>query len=335
MAPNFPPPPPANPEDIKLDLYPLLRIFKDGKIERFFGTATVPAGTDPATGVQSKDVIIAPEDGVGARLYLPNNSSPEKKLPVLIYYHGGGFCAESAWSPSYHTYLNPLAAEANVVVVSVNYRLAPEHPLPAAFEDSWTAFKWVASHSERDGCDPWLNEYVDFNKVFLSGDSAGANIVHHMAVRAGEDRESLPGIKLDGIILLHPFFSAAELIGNEPDLAEALVVIEKLWKLVHPGMSDLDDPFINPFKDLEKARNVGCERVLVCVATKDALACRGVEYGEVMKRCGKEGLKVEVFKSEEMEHVFHLFDPNREESKKLMKKVVQFINGCESHQVSE
>uniref|UniRef100_A0A7N0T1A2 Alpha/beta hydrolase fold-3 domain-containing protein n=1 Tax=Kalanchoe fedtschenkoi TaxID=63787 RepID=A0A7N0T1A2_KALFE len=332
---QFPVPTPADPEDIALDIYPLLRIFKDGKIERFLGTASVPAGTDPATGVQSKDVILSPEDGVGVRLYLPKDASPEKKLPLVVYFHGGGFCVETAWSPVYHTYLNALTSEANAVVASVNYRLAPEHPLPAAFEDSWRILKWAASHSGSglipEPAEPWLSEYVDFNKVFLAGDSAGGNISHHMAVKAGE--EGLPGAKLDGIIPTHPFFSGVEPVGNERDLPpQVLAVHEKIWRLVHPGMEDLDDPVINPVKDVSKAGKVGCGRVLVCVAEKDALMARGVEYGEVMRRCRKEpALEVEVFKSVGMQHVFHLFDPECEEAAELMKKVVQFINGASTN----
>uniref|UniRef100_A0A7N0ZRG6 Alpha/beta hydrolase fold-3 domain-containing protein n=1 Tax=Kalanchoe fedtschenkoi TaxID=63787 RepID=A0A7N0ZRG6_KALFE len=322
MAFKFPIPTPADhPEDIELDIYPLLRIFKDGKIERFLGTATVSAGTEPATGVQSKDVILSPEDEVGVRLYLPKDARREKKLPLVVYFHGGAFCA-------------------NAVVASVNYRLAPEHPLPAAFEDSWRILKWAsASHSEGSSlspepvAEPSLSEYVDFNKVFLAGDDAGGNIAHNMAVRAG--KEGLPGAKLHGIILSHPYFSGVEPVENERDLPpESLAMHEKIWKLVHPGMLAVwDYPVISWVKeDLSKAREEEEEvdqygRLLASTAWINAMQDRRVGYGEVMRRRGKVPvMEIEAFRSVGMEHVFHLFDPDCEEAKEMMKMVVEFIN---------
>lgn len=113
---------------------------------------------------------------------------------------GSPFCS------TYHNYVTTLAAKANVLVVSVDYRLAPEHLVPAAYEDSWAALKWVASHFNVNGHGPhvynyeaWLSEYADFGHVFLAGDSAGGNIVHNMAVQASF--EDLNGMKLSGICL--------------------------------------------------------------------------------------------------------------------------------------
>lgn len=136
---------------------PFFRIYSDRRIDRIMGTETVPAGFDPTTGVTSKDVVIDSETGLYVRLYLPDmatsrtgspsppkNANDNKKLPVLVYFHGGGFVTQSAASPVYQRFLNVLAAKAGVLIVSVNYRLAPEHPLPAAYEDSFRALTWAA-----------------------------------------------------------------------------------------------------------------------------------------------------------------------------------------------
>ena len=63
--------------------------------------------------------------------------------------------------------------------------LAPEHPISTAYEDSWAALRWVASHRENGGLEAWLNDHADFKRVFLGGESASANIVHNLAMVAG------------------------------------------------------------------------------------------------------------------------------------------------------
>ena len=156
----------------------LLRVYKDGRVERLLGTETTPPGTDPGTAVQSKDVTINAETGAGVRLYLPPTAAAQK-LPLLIYIHGGAFCVCTPYNPAYHHHLNALSAAANVVVASVHYRLAPEHPLPAAYDDAWEVLQWVAASDP----EPWLNCHADLSTVFLAGDSAGANIAHNTAMR--------------------------------------------------------------------------------------------------------------------------------------------------------
>ncbi|KAL6213434.1 hypothetical protein ACLB2K_012881 [Fragaria x ananassa] len=113
-----------------------------------FSNLKFPATIDPQTGVQSKDVVISTTPLISARLYLPKSAIPKStgKFPLLIYFHGGGFCNGSAFSPTYHNHLNLLVSEVNVIAISVEYRLVPEHPLPAAYEDSWAAVKWVETH---------------------------------------------------------------------------------------------------------------------------------------------------------------------------------------------
>ncbi|KAJ6328146.1 hypothetical protein OIU77_009940 [Salix suchowensis] len=77
---------------------------------------------------------------------------------------------------------------------------APERPIPAAYEDSW-----AASHSNGDGPEPWLRNHADFHRVFLGGDSSGANIAHNLAMAAGNPETGLD-IGLLGIALVHPYF---------------------------------------------------------------------------------------------------------------------------------
>nr|TKW19772.1 hypothetical protein SEVIR_4G041802v2 [Setaria viridis] len=138
---------------------------------------------------------------------------------------------ESAGSATYHTYVNPLAAAAGVLVVSVCYRLAPEHPLPAAYEDSWAALQWAASAR-----DEWIAEHGDVARLFL----AGANIVHDMLLRASGNG----GPSIEGAIMLHPWFGGSTLIEGESEVAAAITA--GLWVYACPdAVGGVDDPRMN------------------------------------------------------------------------------------------
>ncbi|KAK9162970.1 hypothetical protein Syun_003872 [Stephania yunnanensis] len=284
-------------QELLFEFPPFLRQYKDGRVERLKGTDTVPPSTDPSTGVASKD----------------------PQTPLLVYYHGGGFVIESPFSPTYHAYLNSQVDQANVVAVSVDYRLAPEHPLPTAYEDSWAALQWVGSHSTRHGPEPWLNDHVDFNRVYLAGDSAGANIVHNMCMRAAKDG-GVGGVKIAGSVMIHSFFWGSEPVGSEIKDQEGRAGIERAWKFVFPGSGGCNDPAINPAKD-PNLSGLGCRRVLVCVAEKDVFRDRGRLYFEALGGCGWEGV-VEFFESDDEGHVFHLFKPDCEKAKEFIKEVI-------------
>ncbi|XP_039822582.1 tuliposide A-converting enzyme 2, chloroplastic-like [Panicum virgatum] len=137
--------------EVKFDFSPFLIQYKSGRVQRFMGTAFVPPSLDSCTGVASKDVVVDEGIGLRARIYRPSRRAVVGggggRLPVLVYFHGGAFVVESAFDPVYHGYLNALTAREGVVAVSVNYRLAPKHPLPAAYDDAWAALSWVLENA--------------------------------------------------------------------------------------------------------------------------------------------------------------------------------------------
>ncbi|OIW10176.1 hypothetical protein TanjilG_27927 [Lupinus angustifolius] len=297
---------PINP-DVAREIPNLLRIYKDGRIERLVGVDKISPGTDSRTNVKSKDVTINPETGLSARLYLPPNTPPSQKLTLLFYIHGGAFCVCTPFNPAYHLHMNTLSADANVVVVSVHYRLAPESPIPICYDDTWEAIQWVAKHVTGNGPEPWLNDHVDFGRVFFGGDSAGANIAHNMALRGGS--EGFGGWNLNGIVLACPYFG-----GDEKDL---------LVELLYPNYEGVVDAKIHSTKD-PKISGLGCNRVLILVAEKDFLRERGERYYEALKKSGWNGT-VDINETEGENHVFYLFNPASEKSIALVKKFVEFI----------
>ena len=318
-------------KEIASDFPNLIRHYKDGTVERFYGSPHVPPSLhDPETGVSSKDITISHNPLISARLYLPQNQT--QKLPILVYFHGGGFCLESAFSFIAQRYLNRLVSEAQVLAISVEYRLAPESPLPAAYEDSWAALQWVASHSlNQEGTspkEPWLVDVGDFDRLYIGGDSAGGNIAHNIAMKAGV--ESLNGgVKILGGFLSHPYFWGSKPIGSEPkgeNCAKSLPYL--LWNFVYPSADGgIDNPIINPMvSGAPSLAGLGCSRLLVCVAGKDELRDRGVWYYDSVRESGWKG-EVDLFEVEEEEHCFHIFRKKEENEnvKKMIKRLADFL----------
>ncbi|KAL3621167.1 hypothetical protein CASFOL_036079 [Castilleja foliolosa] len=306
---------------VAYEIYPFVRVYKNGTVERLQGTNIVPASLDPETKILSKDTYISPKlNNIPARLYRPEHVTVKHKLPLLVYFHGGAFFTESAFSPTYHNHLNTLVAKANIIAVSVNYRLAPENPLPICYQDSWLALKWVFSHSKGDnGNETWLKKYVDFEQVYLGGDGAGGNIAHNVAIRAGLD-----GIGLNGMFLNCPFFWGESPIGNESKNPIKETWVESIWVHAYPNSTGFDDPLLNPGLD-PNLSELGCKRVLVYVAEKDILRDRGWYYGHALNESTwHEGVKVVDMKGED--HVFNLVSPEKPDAKFMLEQLASFLN---------
>ncbi|KDP36437.1 hypothetical protein JCGZ_08706 [Jatropha curcas] len=306
-------------------IFPYVRVYKDGTIERLAGTEIAPAGLDPETHVLSKDVIVIPETGVSVRLYRPNSTKPHQKLPLVIYYHGGGFFLSSTADPKYHNSLNKMVAEAKIILVSVNYRLAPETPLPGAYEDSWVALEWVACRGRQE---PWLDEYADFDRVFLAGDSCGANMANYIGLKLTDTERCRLNLKVQGIAMIYPYFWGKDPIGVEITDKQRKSMVDDWWMFVCPASSDkgCDDPLINPFMDGSlRLEGLACEKVMAVVAEKDILRDRGKLYYEKLGKSGWQG-NAELIETKGEDHNFHIFDPDCENAKSLFKLLASFFN---------
>lgn len=295
-------------KEIAFEMSPYFRIFTDGTIERSGRSVSTPTSDDPSNVVRSKDVVIDSDSGISVRIFAPRHHNPPQKIPLVVYIHGGAFCLGSASSLPFHRFVSDFVEKGNVIAVSVDYRLATENPLPIPFDDSWSAFQWIASHADGKGPDAWLNDYADFRRVFIGGESAGANIANDVAIRAGVHQ--FHGVEIVGLYLLHPFFG-----GKEED---------KLYKILCPSSSGRDDdPRLNPAVD-PRIRQMAGRRVIFFLAEKDSLRDRGRAYYEGLKKSEWSG-EVEIMETQGEGHCFHLFDPRCDKALAILDRLIAFF----------
>ncbi|KAL9686765.1 hypothetical protein QQ045_031158 [Rhodiola kirilowii] len=97
----------------------------------------------PPSKTQFRNVVVSETGNITARIFLPEirpGSTPDK-LPIIVYFHGGGFCMLSPYHAQYHRYCTNLAEDADAIVLSVDYGLFPDRPIPACYDDSWAVFQ--------------------------------------------------------------------------------------------------------------------------------------------------------------------------------------------------
>jgi acetyl esterase len=136
---------------------------------------------------RAEDIAIPGRDGeVPARLYVPRDDGAPR--PLMLYFHGGGWVVGSV--DGYDTTCRRLALKADCVVLSVDYRLAPENPFPAAVHDAWDATLWAVGAAARLGGDP--------RRVVVAGDSAGGTLAAVVALMARD--AGAPSIALQALI---------------------------------------------------------------------------------------------------------------------------------------
>ncbi|KAG5603785.1 hypothetical protein H5410_025277 [Solanum commersonii] len=271
----------------------LIKVYKDGHVERPQIVPNVTNKLPLELGVTSSDVVIDRYTNIWARLYVPKILCQGNKLPMLIYFHGGGFCVGSSSWICYHEFLAKLASIANCVIMSVNYRLAPENRLPSAYDDGVKTIVWIRQKvligSNEDYW--WLNK-VNFSSIYLVGDSAGGNIAYNVAIMLRSKIGDLKPITLKGIILIQPFFGGESRTYSEkytiqpPRSALTLASADTYWRLALPTGVNQDHPWCNPIGkegvNLVDIRNI--PGILVCISELDILRDRNLKFCSTLNR---------------------------------------------------
>src|SRR6202789_692960 len=171
---------------------------------------------------------------IPVRIYWP--SAEPGNLPIVVFYHGGGFALGDLDTHDPVARAHAVGAEA--IVVSVDYRLAPEHPCPAGVDDCWAALQWVGEHAAELGGDP--------NRIAVAGDSAGGNLAAVVAQLARDNNDSAGvGVKLAFQLLWYPTITADLSLPSFAENADAPIldrdVIDAFLTWYVPG-ADISDP---------------------------------------------------------------------------------------------
>ncbi|GJN23075.1 hypothetical protein PR202_gb10692 [Eleusine coracana subsp. coracana] len=331
------------PAHVVEDLAGLVQLLSDGTVIRSDANALPPpSSSSPATlSVQWKDVVYDPTHNLKLRIYKPTPSAAEndaadgdvtkkkqRKLPVLVFFHGGGFCVGSFDLPNVHACCLRLAAELPALVLSADYRLAPEHRLPAALDDARTLLSWIQAQAQAQPTttDPWLAETADFRNVFVAGESAGGNIAHHVAVAVGSGHQQH---RVAGCALLWPFFAGEERTASEAEYPPGpfltLPVYDQFCRLALPVGATRDHPALNPFGPHSPALDaVALPPTLVVAAERDLLRDRDVDYVARLREMGKH---VELVEFQGQHHGFFVVEPSGEAGTELVRVVRRFVYG--------
>jgi len=224
--------------------------------------------------------IPTPVCDIPARHYRASDSA----LAVVVYYHGGGWVLGDL--EGHDPLCRLLAAEADVDVLNVDYRLAPEHRFPAGFEDAFAAARWAA------------DSLADGRPLIVAGDSSGGNLAAAVALRARD--EGGPEVALQ--VLLYPVLDHDLDTDSYRRLGEGHLLLrdDMKWFLDHyvPDVAERDNPYVSPLRadDL-----TGLAPVYLVVGGYDPLIDEGVAFA---RRLEDAGVAVKIAHYEEHIHGF-------------------------------
>jgi acetyl esterase len=218
--------------------------------------------------------IPSPAGSIPARVYTPTKLKKLNDLaPCLVFFHGGGWVIGNL--DSHDVACRKLADEGQLIVISVDYRLAPEHKFPAAVDDAVAATKWIAGNAKQLG--------VDASRLLVGGDSAGGNLAAVVAISARDGG----GPAIAGQVLIYP---AVDFAMTHPSHSEP----ETSILLTHSVIKWFRDHYLNSAADGQDWRAspartktlAGLPPAYVLTAGADPLRDEGDEYAEQLKRAG-------------------------------------------------
>ncbi|KAL5581192.1 hypothetical protein UlMin_013634 [Ulmus minor] len=286
---------------------------------RFFELKSPSTNNSPVHGVSSFDYTLDSSRNLWFRTFVPVNA-PNASLPVVVFFHGGGFAYLSPDTIVYNDVCRKFARKFPAVIVSVNYRLSPEHRYPCQYDDGFDVVKFLDQDAAAAGI---LPKIADVSKCFFAGDSAGANLAHHVAIRVGKEKERFQNVRLLGLISIQPFFGGEERTESELRLKKPILVsVERtdwMWKAFLPKGSNRDHEAANP-KGMDITA-IDYPATVVIVGGLDPLQDWQRRYYERLKESGKEATLIEY---PNMIHAFYVF-PELPEASRVIELIKDFV----------
>ncbi|KJC50297.1 acetyl hydrolase [Bradyrhizobium sp. LTSP849] len=241
----------------------------------YYSQARFATNPEPLELARVAPLSIPASHGViPARIYVPKEPRLKNGLaPALVFFHGGGWVIGDL--DSHDVVCRQLADAGALIVISVDYRLAPEHKFPAATDDAIAATKWVAANARELG--------IDASRLSIGGDSAGGNLAAVTALAARDGN----GPKIAGQVLIYPAVDFAMTHGShsEPETSVLLTHSVILWFRDHylNGTADIHDWRASPAR---ATTLVGLPPAYVLTAGADPLRDEGDEYAARLKQAG-------------------------------------------------
>ena len=278
------------------------------RVEIKMQLANAPGEPEPVAQVVNR-TIPGPAGEIPVRIYIPAGSGP---FPALVFFHGGGWVICDL--DTHDSLCRSLCNGAGCVVVSVDYRLAPEHKFPAAPEDCYTATQWVAGHAAEINAKP--------GKIAIGGDSAGGNLT---AVVAQMVRDQ-GGPRLALQLLIYP---ATDFTFDGPSIHENgqdyfLTIDDMNWFTSYYLNSDADkkNPLASP---MQSANLRDLPPALVITAEYDPLRDEGEAYG---KRLKEAGVPITLSRYNGVIHGFLSLEPLTEKGKQAREECAQALRAA-------
>lgn len=281
-----------------LDLFPTTFSADDGVelARERLKLLKVPPEMLPDLRIEQRTIGHGDLTDISARIYWPPTAADGS--PVVVFYHGGGFCLGDLDTHDHVARAHAVGAEA--IVVSVDYRLAPEHQYPAGVNDCWAALQWVGAHAADLGGDP--------NRIAVAGDSAGANLAAVMAVLARDNG----GPQLAFQLLWYPVATGDLSLPSHTENAFAPIldreVIEAFLSWYLPAEIDFTDPTVLPvtLAPANAASLSGLAPAFIGTAGHDPLRDDGTRYAELLAAAG---VSVELSHQPTLVHGYVSFAP--------------------------
>jgi acetyl esterase/lipase len=263
-------------------------------------------GDLPDVGVANR-TIPGPAGDIPVRVYTPGDV--DGATPIIVFLHGGGFVVGTL--DSHDATARRLCEASGTVVMSVDYRLAPEHPFPAGPDDCWAALSWAAEHGAEIGGDP--------ARLAVAGDSAGANLAAVTALRARD--EGLTALKAQALV--YPCFDWKCESASQHENANGYLLtrdtMQWFYELYAPDVA-------SPYSDPRVADDLsGSVPALVITAEFDPLRDEGEDYAAML---GKAGVAVEHTRYDGMIHGFFSMFAVTPRAQEAVDEVAAFLRSA-------